>query len=154
MKSVYIETSIVSYLTARPSPDVRAAAWQQLTVQWWEQEKPKYELFTSELVLAEPAAGDCEAAQRRRNPLSDPYVLLQDTPVPKSVHRWNCFLRRLKMYKDDIITEVRQNRDAYAREHHYNLDEIVADLRKREQSHPGRVVARRTSLAPASKTQK
>jgi hypothetical protein len=58
------------------------------------------------------------------------------------------------MYKDDIITEVRQNRDAYAREHHYNLDEIVADLRKREQSHPGRVVARRTSLAPASKTQK
>jgi hypothetical protein len=114
MKSVYIETSIVSYLTARPSPDVRAAAWQQLTVQWWEQEKPKYELFTSELVLAEPAAGDCEAAQRRRNPLSDPYVLLQDTPVPKSVHRWNCFLRRLKMYKDDIITEVRQNRRAHA----------------------------------------
>ncbi len=71
MKSVYIETSIVSYLTARPSPDVRAAAWQQLTVQWWEQEKPKYELFTSELVLAEPAAGDCEAAQRRLDSLKD-----------------------------------------------------------------------------------
>ena len=32
MKSVYIETSIPSYLTARPSRDVRAAAWQELTV--------------------------------------------------------------------------------------------------------------------------
>jgi len=69
MKSVYIETSIPSYLTARPSRDVRATAWQQLTSQWWEQEKPKYELFTSELVLAEAGAGDPIAAQRRLDSL-------------------------------------------------------------------------------------
>ena len=65
MKSVYIETSIASYLTARPSRDLRAAAWQQTTAQWWEQERPKYELFTSELVLAEARAGDPDAAARR-----------------------------------------------------------------------------------------
>ncbi len=65
MKTVYIETSIPSYLTARPSRDVRATAWQQLTAQWWEQEKSKYQLFTSELVLAEAGAGDPAAAQRR-----------------------------------------------------------------------------------------
>ncbi len=65
MKSVYIETSIVSYLTARPSRDLRAAAWQQTTIQWWEQEGPKYELFISELVLAEARSGDVEAASRR-----------------------------------------------------------------------------------------
>jgi predicted nucleic acid-binding protein len=65
MKSVYIETSIASYLTARPSRDLRAAAWQQTTAQWWEHERPKYELFTSELVLAEAQAGDAEAAARR-----------------------------------------------------------------------------------------
>ena len=46
------------------------------------------------------------------------------------------------MYKDDIIAEVWRNRDAYARKHNYNLDEIVADLRKREQTHPDRVVDR------------
>ncbi len=71
MKTVYIETSIPSYLTAKPSRDVRATAWQQLTAQWWEQEKPKYELFTSELVLAEAGAGDTVAAQRRLDSLED-----------------------------------------------------------------------------------
>lgn len=69
MKTVYIETSIPSYLTARPSRDVRATAWQQLTSQWWEQEKPKYELFISELVLAEAGAGDPGAAHRRLDAL-------------------------------------------------------------------------------------
>ena len=65
MKSVYIETSIVSYLTSRPSRDLRAAAWQQTTGQWWAQERPKYELFTSELVVVEAAAGDEVAAANR-----------------------------------------------------------------------------------------
>ncbi|MBT3296652.1 MAG: hypothetical protein HN383_15395 [Verrucomicrobia bacterium] len=44
------------------------------------------------------------------------------------------------MYKDEIISEVWRNRDAYARKHNYNLDEIVADLRKREQVHPDQIV--------------
>lgn len=65
MKSIYIETSIASYLTSRPSRDLRAAAWQQTTAQWWEQERRKYGLFTSELVLAEAQDGDADAAQRR-----------------------------------------------------------------------------------------
>ena len=47
------------------------------------------------------------------------------------------------MYKDEIIAEVWRNRDAYARAHHNNLDEIVDDLRKRQQAHPERVVDRR-----------
>ena len=62
---MYIETSIVSYLTARPSRDLQATAWQQTTVQWWEQERTKLDLFTSELVLAEASAGDADAAQKR-----------------------------------------------------------------------------------------
>ena len=47
------------------------------------------------------------------------------------------------MYKDEIIAEVWRNRDAYARAHNHNLNEIVADLRKREKEHPQRVVDRR-----------
>jgi len=71
MKQVYIATSITSYLTARPSRDLRGAAWQQTTIQWWDQERPKYKLFTSELVLAETRAGDPDAAQRRLAALDD-----------------------------------------------------------------------------------
>jgi predicted nucleic acid-binding protein len=63
--TVYIETSIVSYLTARPSRDLLVAAHQQLTVTWWEQQRAHYDLFTSQVVLAEARAGGPEAAQRR-----------------------------------------------------------------------------------------
>jgi len=63
--AVYIETSIVSYLTARPSRDLRAAAWQQITMQWWMVDRTKYELFTSELVVAEASVGNEQAAASR-----------------------------------------------------------------------------------------
>ena len=63
--TVYIETSIVSYLTARPSRDLLVAAHQQLTVVWWDEQRTRYELFTSQVVLAEARAGDPDAAQRR-----------------------------------------------------------------------------------------
>jgi len=65
MKAVYIETSIISYLTSRPSRDLLAAAWQEVTNQWWGQERAKYELFTSELVVIEVSAGDAEASESR-----------------------------------------------------------------------------------------
>jgi predicted nucleic acid-binding protein len=64
-KSIYIETSIASYLTSRPSRDIRAAAWQQLTTQWWDEARRQYELYVSELVIVEASAGDSEAAARR-----------------------------------------------------------------------------------------
>ena len=41
------------------------AAHQQLTVAWWDEQRTRYELFTSQVVLAEARAGDPEAAQRR-----------------------------------------------------------------------------------------
>ena len=78
MKSVYIETSIVSYLTARPSRDVRVAAWQQLTAQWWDMERMQYELFVSELVKAESSEGDREAAERRLHRLHELSELVVD----------------------------------------------------------------------------
>ena len=71
MKSVYIETSVPSYLTARPSRDLRIAAWQQITAQWWDEERKKYKLFVSELVRVEAAAGDPHAAQRRLSALDE-----------------------------------------------------------------------------------
>jgi len=56
----------------------------------------------------------------------------------------------MKMNKDEIIAEVWRNRDGYARKHHNNLDEIVADLRKREKSHPERIVDRQIRRSASS----
>ena len=62
---VYIETTVVSYLTARPSRDLIIAAHQQITHDWWETRRTSYELCVSELVLDEAGAGDAQAAQER-----------------------------------------------------------------------------------------
>lgn len=62
---VYIETSIVSYLTARPSSDVRVMANQDITNEWWETRRSDFDLFISEFVVAEAALGDPEPASRR-----------------------------------------------------------------------------------------
>ena len=47
------------------------------------------------------------------------------------------------MYRDEIIADVWRNRDAYVRKHHGNLDEMVADLRRRQEAHAARIVDRR-----------
>jgi hypothetical protein len=64
-RRVYLETTIISYLTARPSRSVVSAAHQQITVDWWTRRRHDFDLLVSELVLREAEAGDPEAAQRR-----------------------------------------------------------------------------------------
>ena len=67
--TVYIETSVVSYLTARPSRDVVIAAFQEVTRAWWSDAPDRFELVASELVVAEAGAGDPDAARIRLNAL-------------------------------------------------------------------------------------
>jgi hypothetical protein len=62
---LYLETTIFSYLAARPSRDLIVAAHQQLTHDWWLGHREEYELYASELVQQEAAAGDPSAAARR-----------------------------------------------------------------------------------------
>lgn len=61
---VYIETTVLSYLTALPSRDLVRAAHQQVTVEWWSA-REGFELFVSDAVLAEARVGDPAAAARR-----------------------------------------------------------------------------------------
>ena len=61
---VYIETSIVSYLRARPSRDVVLAAHQALTRRWWRGRR-NYSLFVSQVVADEAIRGDRLASARR-----------------------------------------------------------------------------------------
>ena len=62
---LYVESSIVSYLTARPSRDLIMAARQAITQEWWLERRTHFELVTSEAVLEEAAAGDASFAQSR-----------------------------------------------------------------------------------------
>jgi predicted nucleic acid-binding protein len=64
-KTVYIETSIVSYLTARPSGNLLAAAWQKVTIDWWDTQRERFNLYVSATVIEEAKKGDSLAAARR-----------------------------------------------------------------------------------------
>jgi len=63
--AVYLETSILSYLAARPSRDLVSAARQQLTHDWWGRRRSQFSVCISELVIAELRAGDAAAAEKR-----------------------------------------------------------------------------------------
>jgi predicted nucleic acid-binding protein len=62
---IYIETSIISYIAARPSPDLMTAACQQVTAEWWETSRRSYNVVTSALVVAESQEGDAHTAKKR-----------------------------------------------------------------------------------------
>jgi hypothetical protein len=64
-KTVYLETSVVSYLANRPSRDLIVAAHQAVTREWWEGRRHDFTLFVSEPVLDEAGGGDPEAAAKR-----------------------------------------------------------------------------------------
>ena len=74
-QKVYLETSVVSYLTAQISRDLITAAHQQLTQEWWTTRRPHFDIFISELVLVEAAGGDNAAAERRLDVVKEIPVL-------------------------------------------------------------------------------
>jgi hypothetical protein len=73
--TVYIETTIISYLTARPSRDLIVAGHQQLTTEWWDRVRPNVECCISPFVLQEAERGDPAAADRRLATSTDITIL-------------------------------------------------------------------------------
>lgn len=71
---VYIETTIPSYLAARPSRDLIKAAQQQITREWW-QTRDRFDLLVSQLVIEESSGGDPDAAKERLEALAGVPVL-------------------------------------------------------------------------------
>jgi hypothetical protein len=61
---IYIESTIPSYVAARPAWDLIQAARQQLTRDWWDLQRTKHDLFTSQVVLDEIANGETAMAQQ------------------------------------------------------------------------------------------
>lgn len=118
--TVYVETTVPSYLTAWPSRDLVRAAHQQITREWWSH-RDEFDLYLSRLVVQECEAGDAQAALDRLAAMKGlpllaqgPEVsalaesLMRDVPLPEkaaadslhiataAVHRmkylltWNC----------------------------------------------------------------
>ena len=79
--SVYLETTIPSYLTAWRSPELSMAAKQQTTRQWWDERRELFDLFISDAVLLEASGGDPDAARRRLEVLDGIPVL---NPLPET----------------------------------------------------------------------
>lgn len=81
MKTVYIETTIVSYLVARPSRDLVLAAHQQVTREWWQSGRERYQCVTSSEVVREASDGDSEMSRMRLAALETLDVLKVDERV-------------------------------------------------------------------------
>lgn len=65
MDTVYIETSIVSHAAAWPSSDTATAALQDQAKRWMEEQRPFYDVITSQIVIDEAGMGDPDAVSRR-----------------------------------------------------------------------------------------
>jgi len=68
--TMYVETSVFSYLTAEPSTNIITAARQAHTRWWWNEKRHGYDLYVSEFVVSEAGAGDSRMAERRLAALS------------------------------------------------------------------------------------
>ncbi len=94
--TVYLETTIIGYLAMRLSRDLIVASNQQLTRDWWDNHRHKYEPVVSPFVIDECSKGDPRAAQERQaflnelplidlppefKPLAE--ALLSRVPIPK-----------------------------------------------------------------------
>jgi hypothetical protein len=90
-RRVYIETTVASYLTARPSRDIVVAAHQELTIEWWTTHRQRFDLYISDIVLREAAMGDEAAAAKRLAELGGIDVLSLDDSAREIA---SVFLRR------------------------------------------------------------
>ena len=98
-ESVYLETSVISYYTARPSRDVIILAHQQITKDWWETHHDHYEFYISEIVKEEASRGDSGASIRRMTFIKDiPHLKL--TEEIESIAEM--YVKELHIPKDSI----------------------------------------------------
>lgn len=90
---IYIETSVVSYLTAPLSKDARKTVFHAATRDWFSECAPDFDLYTSQLVAGEATAGNRERAAARLARLASwPQLLISDAAralAPRLLRRAN-----------------------------------------------------------------
>ena len=91
---LYLETTVVSYLVARPSRDVVVLAHQEITRQWWTARREAFSIYVSPVVLEEAALGDAEQARERLQLLA-PYPVLSASDHVEQIAA--AYLRELRL---------------------------------------------------------
>jgi hypothetical protein len=91
MQTVYIETTILSYLAAHPSSQPWLAEDQKLTHTWWQNDRNRFRLYTSVFTIDEAARGDASAAARRLKYLNG----IPDLAIPAELPRLEADIIRL-----------------------------------------------------------
>jgi len=81
MEKVYIETTIPSYLVAKPNRDIVILSHQEISKDWWENERNKYELYISEYVIGEIRKGDNILSQKRIELIKDIFLLEHNNDI-------------------------------------------------------------------------
>jgi len=117
MRSVYLETTIVSYLAAHPSRDLIMAAHQQITHDWWLGARDRFDLYISDAVLNEIRGGDPDAAARRLAIVGGLPVLQLNEDVRSLVHQYD---RRL-----GLVGRARADLPHFAFAVAYEMDYLV-----------------------------
>lgn len=97
LPKVYLETTIPSYLTARGSRDLKRAADQQATEDWWNLHRPHYQCFISQTVIEEVQRGDPVFAKMRLEKLRG-VALLEELPIAQELG--------VRLLRDQIIPKV------------------------------------------------
>jgi len=87
--TVYLETTIPSYLAAFPSRDLIIAAHQQITHDWWRTARQYFDLYVSEAVLDDIRAGDPDAVKRRMDLVAGLPVFKLTDDVRQLVHEYD-----------------------------------------------------------------
>jgi hypothetical protein len=102
MPTVYLETTIPSYLAAYPSRDLIMAAHQQSTHEWWREARQRFEVDISAAVLADIRAGDPDAAARRLAIVEGLPILALHEDVRALVHAYDQRLRLGERARADL----------------------------------------------------
>jgi hypothetical protein len=71
METVYLETTFISYLVARPSRDLLVAAHQQASEEWWSSRRGEFKCCVSQVVIDEASVGDPTEVEKRLAIISD-----------------------------------------------------------------------------------
>lgn len=74
-KRVYIETTVLSYFTARPSRDIMVVGHQEATRDLWPDLTAKYDTYISAIVYEEARKGEPEQAKMRLTAI-EPFPML------------------------------------------------------------------------------
>lgn len=118
MKTVYIESTVVSYYAAHRTRDLIVAAHQEITWEWWDKALSSFEPFVSQIVFDEISRGDEDAAQRRAGAIQG-FKVLEMTPHVVSL---------ADMYFDALDIPDKARNDSYhlALAVHHGMDYLVS----------------------------